>query len=168
MYEQEKYYARLSGEINEELAEKTDFTQLDSSQITAETTIEAFADTINMTRMSENSAQRAEEKAEDLKNFREDMRSVEQIDDQIIESLIEYGQSISIDNLQAASSLIFERGSLFRQILTASAGNTENTASDEDTEDAGQDTADSSAAEHEVLRQADHFISCTLLILVPI
>lgn len=158
LYEQEKYYARLSGEINEELAEKTDFTQLDSSQITAETTIEAFADTINMTRMSENSAQRAEEKAEDLKNFREDMRSVEQIDDQIIESLIEYGQSISIDNLQAASSLIFERGSLFRQILTASAGNTENTASDEDTEDAGQDTADSSAAEHEVLRQADHFI----------
>ncbi len=155
LYEQEKYYARLSGEINEELAEKTDFTQLDSSQITAETTIEAFADTINMTRMSENSAQRAEEKAEDLKNFREDMRSVEQIDDQIIESLIEYGQSISIDNLQAASSLIFERGSLFRQIVTASAGNTENTASDEDTE---QDTADSSAAEHEVLRQADHFI----------
>lgn len=101
--EQQRYYARLSGEINEELAEKTDLAQLDASKITAETTIEAFADTVKMTRMSENSAQRAEEKAADLKNFMDDMRSVEQIDDQIIESLIEYGQSISVDNIQAAS-----------------------------------------------------------------
>ena len=155
MRDQERYYARLSGEINEELAEKTDLTQLDASTITAETTIEAFADTVKMTHMSENSAQRAEEKAEDLKNFRDDMRSVEQIDDQIIESLIEYGQSISIDNIQAASNLIFERGSLFRQILTAGAGNTDDA---KETDAAGSEAADSSAAEHEVLRQADHFV----------
>ena len=150
--EQQKYYARLSGEINEELAEKTDLAQLDASKITVETTIEAFADTVKMTRMSENSAQRAEEKVADLKNFRDDMRSVEQIDDQIIESLIEYGQSISVDNIQAASNLIFDRGSLFRQILTAGAGNAENT------DDAGDTDEDSSTAEHEVLQKADHFV----------
>ncbi len=150
--EQQKYYARLSGEINEELAEKTDLAQLDASKITAETTIEAFADTVKMTRMSENSAQRAEEKAADLKNFRDDMRSVEQIDDQIIESLIEYGQSISVDNIQAASNLIFDRGSLFRQILTAGAENAENT------DDADDTYEDSSTAEHEVLQKADHFV----------
>ncbi len=150
--EQQKYYARLSGEINEELAEKTDLAQLDASKITAETTIEAFADTVKMTRMSENSAQRAEEKATDLKNFRDDMRSVEQIDDQIIESLIEYGQSISVDNIQAASNLIFDRGSLFRQILTAGAENAENT------DDADDTYEDSSTAEHEVLQKADHFV----------
>ncbi len=150
--EQQKYYARLSGEINEELAEKTDLAQLDASKITAETTIEAFADTVKMTRMSENSAQRAEEKAADLKNFRDDMRSVEQIDDQIIESLIEYGQSISVDNIQAASNLIFDRGSLFRQILTAGDENAENT------DDADDTYEDSSTAEHEVLQKADHFV----------
>lgn len=150
--EQQKYYARLSGEINEELAEKTDLAQLDASKITAETTIEAFADTVKMTRMSENSARRAEEKAADLKNFRDDMRSVEQIDDQIIESLIEYGQSISVDNIQAASNLIFDRGSLFRQILTAGAENAENT------DDADDTYEDSSTAEHEVLQKADHFV----------
>ncbi len=150
--EQQKYYARLSGEINEELAEKTDLAQLDASKITAETTIEAFADTVKMIRMSENSAQRAEEKAADLKNFRDDMRSVEQIDDQIIESLIEYGQSISVDNIQAASNLIFDRGSLFRQILTAGAENAENT------DDADDTYEDSSTAEHEVLQKADHFV----------
>ncbi len=150
--EQQKYYARLSGEINEELAEKTDLAQLDASKITAETTIEAFADTVKMIRMSENSAQRAEEKAADLQNFRDDMRSVEQIDDQIIESLIEYGQSISVDNIQAASNLIFDRGSLFRQILTAGAENAENT------DDADDTYEDSSTAEHEVLQKADHFV----------
>ncbi|MDE6363432.1 MAG: hypothetical protein K2L86_04090 [Lachnospiraceae bacterium] len=158
MESQERYYARLSGEINEELAEKTDFTQLDASKITDETTIEAFADTIKMTRVSENSAQRTEEKAEELKNFRDNMRSVEQIDDQIIESLIEYGQSISIDNIQAASNLIFERGSLFRQILTASVANAENTDDAGEIDGAEHETADGSAAEHDVLQQANHFV----------
>ena len=147
--QQEKYYARLSGEINEELAQNTDFAQIDTSQITGETTIEAFSDTIKTTRVSEKSPQRAEEKAEDLKNFRDNMRSVEQIDDQIIESLINYGQSISIDNIQAASNLIFERGSLFRQILTASAGNAEDADEHEDTADV-ENYGD--AVEHEVLQ----------------
>jgi len=149
---QQKYYARLSGEINDELAQKTDFTQLKSEEITGETTIETFADTIKAARASENSGQTKQEKAQELKDFRNDMHSVEQIDEQIIETLIDYNQSISIDNIQAASTLIFERGALFRQILS---GNTkdEGTVKTEDSPDAPDD-----AAENEVLKQSDHFI----------
>lgn len=150
---QEKYYARLSGEINDELAQKTDFSQMKPSEINAETTIEAFADTVKAARVSENSAQRKQEKAEDLKSFRNDMHEVEQIDEQVIESLINYGQHINMDNIQAASTLIFERGSLFRQIIHGSTGNTA------DTEDADTtDAADSGTAGSEILAQADSFV----------
>ena len=89
---QERYYARLSGEINDELAARTDFTQLDSSEITAETTIETFADTVKAARQTADSGQAKQEKAERLESFQNDMRAVEQIDEQIIETLIDYGQ----------------------------------------------------------------------------
>lgn len=147
---QERYYARLSGEINDELAERTDLAQLRSSDITAETTVEAFADTVKAARAPQDSEQAEQEKAESLKSFQQDMHEVEQIDEQIIETLIDYGQNINMDNVLAASTLICERGSLFRQVISGNTGNTSDTAdpADEDT-----DTADS-----EVLRQADSFI----------
>ncbi|MDE7477878.1 MAG: hypothetical protein K2M91_08000, partial [Lachnospiraceae bacterium] len=150
---QEKYYARLSGEINDELAEKTDLAQLNAAEISGETTIEEFADTIKTARVSENSEQIKQEKADNLKNFRNDMHQVEQIDDQIIDTLINYSQSISIDNIQAASTLITERGSLFRQVINQSIGNTKG-ADDTDTTDA----EDSENVESEVLKQADDFV----------
>lgn len=152
---QEKYYARLSGEINDELAKRTDFAQLDSSEITAETTIEVFADTVKAARMAENSEQMRQEKAENLENFRNDMHTVEQIDEQIIETLIDYGQNINIDNIRAASALIYERGSLFRQIIN---GNEGNVADSDDTDET--DGMDSETAESEILRQADSFVEC--------
>lgn len=148
--EQEKYYARLSGEINDELAAKTDFAQLDTSKITAETTIEAFADTVKAVRKPSDSVQARQQRTEDLKSFRNDMHEVEQTDEQIIEMLIDYGQSISIDNVQAACSLILERGSLFRQVIQ------QNTKGAEDSDDA--DETDSGTEESEVLRQADSFV----------
>jgi len=150
---QEKYYARLSGEINDELAQKTDFEQLKSSAITAETTIEEFADTVKAARVPENSAKSKQEKAENLKSFHNDMHEVEQIDDQIIESLINYGQHINMDNVQAAATLIFERGSLFRQIIR---GSTQNTSDLDDTDTA--EPRESEAAESEVIQSADSFI----------
>ncbi len=149
---QEKYYARLSGEINDELAEKTDFGQLKSTEITGETTIEMFADTIKTTRVSDNREQARQERAESLEQFQNDMRAVEQIDEQVIASLMDYDQSISIDNIQAASSLIFERGALFRQVLLGGTKDVEYAEDTDKTDDAGD------AAESEVLRQADHFV----------
>lgn len=147
---QEKYYARLSGEINDELAEKTDFAKLDTSDITAETTVEAFADTVKAARASADSGQTKQEKAEGLKSFSNDMHEVAQIDEQVIEALIGYGQSISMDNVQAASTLILERGSLFRQIIRNNAEDTENA------EDSGD--VDSEAGKSAVLGQADSFV----------
>lgn len=150
---QERYYARLSGEINDELAGRTDFTQIDSSEITAETTIEAFADTVKAARQTADSGQAKQEKAERFERFQNDMRAVEQIDEQIIETLIDYGQNISMDNIQAASALIYERGSLFRQIIN---GNANDMAESDDADTA--DGTDDETAESGVLRQADSFV----------
>lgn len=148
---QEKYYARLSGEINDVLADKTDYNALKSKEITGNTTIEQFADTIKMTRVPENSVQAAQEREDNHKEFRKDMQTVEQIDEQVIDVLIAYGQPISIDNIQAASMLLFERGSLFRQVINK---NPETTLDAEET----NDTADTEQIENDVLRQADNFV----------
>lgn len=149
---QEQYYARLSGEINDELAGKTDFSQIRSTDITDETTIEAFADTVKTARATNDGEQVRQEKAESLKSFQRDMHEVEQIDEQIINALIDYGQNINVDNIQAASTLIFERGSLFRQIIN---GNTEG-SDDDDTETA--DAADSEQTDSGLLALGDSFV----------
>lgn len=146
--ELEKYYARLSGEINAELADRTDLSKLKETEISETTTIEEFADNLKMTQLSENDPLLSEEKAENFKSFRQSMHEVEQVDDQIIESLINYGQSISVDNIQAASMLLFERGSLFKQVI----GKVD--ADGKDT-DEPEESADS---ENAVLEKADSFV----------
>ena len=133
------------------LADKTDYNALKSKEITGNTTIEQFADTIKMTRVPENSVQTAQEREDNHKEFRKDMQTVEQIDEQVIDALIAYGQPISIDNIQAASMLLFERGSLFRQVINK---NPETTLDAEET----NDTADTEQIENDVLRQADNFV----------
>ena len=146
--ELEKYYARLSGEINKELSDRTDLSKLKDTDISEKTTIEEFADNIKMTQMSENDPIIAEEKVENFKSFRQNMQEVEQVDEQIIESLIDYGQTISVDNIQAASMLLFDRGSLFRQII----GET-----DADGEEPDEPVSDQDA-ENAVLEKADSFV----------
>lgn len=162
---QEKYYARLSGEINDELAQRTDFEKLDSADITGDTTIEQFAETVKTTRVSDNNEARVKEKAENLKSFQRDMHEVEQIDEQIIDTLVDYGQTINVDNIQAASMLIFDRGSLFGKVIRQNTGDTDSAKeSDADysgTADSGAvegSTIEGSAIESDVLRQADRFV----------
>ncbi len=115
-HEQEKYYARLSGKINDELADKTDVQKLKDIEIAADTTIETFADALDTTQMSADDPFLKEEQTNNLQRFRQDIDETKQMDAQVLDSLIEYGQSVSVDNMQAASMLLFERGSLFRQI----------------------------------------------------
>lgn len=150
----EKYYARLSGEINDELANKTDLAKLHEAAITGETTIEQFADDIKMIQMPEDDQIIAEEKAENLKNFQSNMQEVEKVDEQIIETLIDFGQSISVDNIQAASMLLFERGALFKQVTGQNISEMDNI---DDTAEHSEPPEDS-VAENAVLQQADHFI----------
>lgn len=153
--EQEKYYARLSGEINDELAQNTDFGKVNTADITGETTIEQFAENVKAAHVSEDSEARAREKAEDLKDFQSDMHKVEQIDEQIIDALVNYGQVINVDNIQAASMLIFDRGSVFGKVIRQNdkdAGNADET----DSRDGGLPESD--GADGDVLKQADTFI----------
>lgn len=154
-HKQEQHYARLSGEIKNELADRTDLEKLRDMDISGETTIEKFADDIKMTQLSENSPVQSQEKAENLKTFRQNMQEVEQIDEQVIETLIDYGQSISVDNIQAATMLLFDRGALFKQVMgqdKAIDGSTEDTAQDSD------DTTQNNDVENAVLQQADSFV----------
>lgn len=144
----EKYYARLSGEINHELSDRTDLSKLKDADISEKTTIEEFADNIKMTQLSENDPMLAEEKEENFKSFRQSMQEVEQVDEQIIESLLGYGQTISVDNIQAASMLLFDRGSLFKQII----GET-----DADGEDTDEPVSDQDS-KNEILEKADSFV----------
>ncbi len=150
---QEKYYARLSGEIKDELADRTDYNALNSEKITEDTTIEKFADTVKMARVPENSTQATQKQEDNHKEFQKDMQTVEQIDEQIIDALIAYGQPISVDNIQAASMLLFERGLLFRQVINKNAETTLDS-------DAANDTTntDVEQIESDVLRQADNFV----------
>ena len=99
--EQEQYYARLSGEINTELAKKTDVEKLKDVELSETTTIEAFADSIKMTQMSESQEKQEQWRQENLRNYQESLHEVQKVDEQVIESLIAYGQSVSVDNIQA-------------------------------------------------------------------
>ena len=117
--EQTQYYARLSGEINDELADKTDLDKLGINELTEETTIEEFADNVKMTQLSEKAL--AEEKAQNLEAFQQDINEAKQVDEDIIQTLIDYGQTVNLDNIGAASMLITERGSLFKQLISGKA-----------------------------------------------
>lgn len=109
---QEKYYARLSGEIKDELAEHTDVNKLQEMNLAETTTIEQFAQDIKDVQ-----TEATEKKGEKLHSFRETMQNVQEVEDAVIQSLIDYEQSISPDNIEAASMLITQRGELYKQIF---------------------------------------------------
>lgn len=155
--EQEKYYARLSGEINTELAHKTDVEKLKTVDISETTTIEQFADSIKMTQMSESEEKRAEWKKESLRSFQESLHEVEQVDEQIIETLIEYGQSISVDNIQSAQLLMLDRGSLFRQIIEKS-DNLETDKAEKSNDEAAVSDAEAGSIESSILKRSERFV----------
>lgn len=125
---QTKYYARLSGEIKDELAEHTDMNQLSDMRLNETTTMEQFAQDLKNVQ-----AQTHEEKAEKLRTFQETMQSAQEVEDEVIQSLIDYDQTISVDNIEAASILIMQRGELYKQIFGRSgAASTKNDTSVKD------------------------------------
>lgn len=108
----EKYYARVSGEIKDELVEHTDITKLQDMKLNENTTIEQFAQDLK-----EVQTDVSEDRVRERHSFHETMQSVEAVEEAVIQSLIDYEQSISPDNIQAASMLIMQRGELFKQIF---------------------------------------------------
>lgn len=107
-----KYYAGLSGEIREELAEHTDIARLSSYGLTETTTIEQFAQDVKEMRMD-----MAQEKSQNLSSFRQTMKLAQETEAEVIQSLMDYEQPVNADNIQAASLLLMERGELYRQIF---------------------------------------------------
>ena len=110
--EKEKYYARLSGEIKEELAEHTNMDKLQDTKLNETTTIEQFAQVLKDVQEEVD-----ETKVQRLHSFQESMQSVQEVEEAVIQSLIDYEQPVSVDNIQAASMLIMQRGELYKLIF---------------------------------------------------
>ena len=113
---QMQYYAALSGEIKDELVQKTDVDTLKEMDIQADTTIEQFAQELKQASEVDQSS-RQDMEQERVHNFRDSMQSAQQVEDSVIQSLIDYEQPVSVNNIQAAELLLMERGSLYKQIF---------------------------------------------------
>ena len=144
---QMQYYAALSGEIKDELVQKTDVDTLKEMDIQADTTIEQFAQELKQTSEVDQSS-RQDMEQERVHNFRDSMQSAQQVEDSVIQSLIDYEQPVSVNNIQAAELLLMERGSLYKQIFGRSgAASVENDTSVNDAFDSVGDI------EHDTLWQ---------------
>ena len=158
----EQYYAKLSGEINTKLSKTVDVEKLKNVDISEDTTIERFADSIDMAQMAESPAQQEQWKKESLKNFRESLKEAQKIEERVIEMLIDYGQTVSIDNIYAAQTLMLERGSLFKQIIKQSQGSEADDETAREMEDAEEniifeDNNETSSIEKSILAKSEQF-----------
>lgn len=131
-YPQQQYYARLSGEIDDTLANRTDPEKLGAVGITAGTTIEGFANQIRTAELAEADAARQEREAEGFREFRDSLREAQRTEDAVIQTLTDYGQTVSVDNILAMSLLTEERGALYRQIFAGRRTAGEDDASEKD------------------------------------
>lgn len=106
--EKQKYYARVASQINAELTPEA------VSQAIAEpkTTIEQFADKLKNQEPLKSVAME-----EEVKTLRQEASNAAKVEDDVIQTLIDYEQSVSVNNVEAAKLLIMERGSLFKQIF---------------------------------------------------
>ena len=126
--DQTRYYARLSGEIKDELAQYTDPAALQNMDIKADTTIEQFAQNLEQANAQQNEEKDIQQSR--VQEFRQTMNAVQETEDAVIQTLIDYEQPVSVNNIQAAELLLMERGLLYKQIFGRSgAASTENDTS---------------------------------------
>lgn len=114
--QKEKYYARVSGEITDKLANETSVQHLQSMDIQETTTIESFHQAISEERV-ENQHTSESVKHQNLQEFQQTMKSVKEVDDAVLQTLIDYEQTVSVDHIQSASMLMMDRGYLFKQVF---------------------------------------------------
>lgn len=117
--QKEKYYARVSGEITDKLAHETSVEQLQSMDIKETTTIEGFSQELSKESVLESQAVNGEKRAKqkNLQEFQQTMQSAKEVEDAVLQTLIDYEQSVSVDNIQSASMLMMDRGYLFKQVF---------------------------------------------------
>ena len=110
----EKHYARISEEITENLSEHVQMNQLQNMDIQESTTIENFANQVREAaseKLVEENMQIREQE------FRKSVKKVQEVNDAVLEELINYEIPVSIDHIEAATSLLLDRGSLFKQVF---------------------------------------------------
>jgi hypothetical protein len=105
--EQEKYYAALSGNIKDELSDKTDVSKLKDVGLSGDTTIEMFNDSLKDIESDETFQANA------FEEYRESLNEAARADDQIIKLLIGFDQPVSLDNINAAKLMMNDKNSLF-------------------------------------------------------
>lgn len=144
--QKEKYYARMSGDITDKLAHEASVEQLQSMDIRESTTIEDFEQELSRevdtekreqsvqsigTKEQSKSVQIAKveipieqsqnvteaEKQKNLQEFQQTMKAAKEVEDAVLQTLIDYEQSVSVDNIQSASMLMMDRGYLFKQVF---------------------------------------------------
>lgn len=106
-----KYYARMAGDIKSELSPE----KISGIALQENTTMERFADALS--NQAQDPVKEQEYQTEEMKTFRKEMQSVEEIENNIIQALIDFDQPVSIDNIQAASLLINDRGALYKKVF---------------------------------------------------
>ena len=112
----ESYYGKLSGEITKALADDIPADQIKQLKMTPDTTIEEFSEEVKTQAAKEQSTE-DEKIAEKVQEFRGAIQKAKQVDEAVLEELITYDQAVSIDNIEALTSLMFDRGSLFKQVF---------------------------------------------------
>lgn len=112
----ESYYAKLSGEITKSLAEDISAEQLQQLEMKEYTTIEKFSEEVREQAAKEQTSEnkKIEEKTQE---FRSAIQKAKQVDEAVLEELITYDQAVSIDNIEALTSFLFDRGSIFKQVF---------------------------------------------------
>lgn len=112
----EKYYARVSGDITDKLAHETSIEYLQSMDIRETTTIEAFDQELSEGQ-TQNITTSESVKQQNIQEFQQTMKSVKEVEDAVLQTLIDYEQPVSVDNIQSASMLMMDRGYLFKQVF---------------------------------------------------
>lgn len=99
------YYNKLAQEIGEKLEPE----RIATLKITAETGLEQMADMLEQAAISE------ESELEYVKEKVKDFRKCEVADEQAIQTLFDYNQPITVENLLAADAALNARGEMYRQ-----------------------------------------------------
>jgi hypothetical protein len=106
----QKYYASLSGKINNELADKTDVSKLKDTNITSDTTIENFNDMLKEIRLDE------KKNDYEYQNYKETMNNAMQTEDEVVQELLDYSQPVTINYMEAATYVTANGRDLFKKI----------------------------------------------------
>ncbi|MDE7199588.1 MAG: hypothetical protein K2O15_12000, partial [Lachnospiraceae bacterium] len=116
----EDYYHMLAGQI----ADTMEPEMLAATELTAETTMEAFADT--MRQQAADAVLEQSYMQEQLQSY----RGLENVEETVVQELLAYRQPVTANNLEAASALRKKPGALYRKLqeLEGSAGVSEGKA----------------------------------------